>query len=125
MANKKYLSFKDTPVWSEAKNLTLKIYKITKFFPKAEQYGITSQLRRATSSICALIAEGFYRNSTKELINFLFMARGSCGECICFLILSEESRYITASQRHELEFSCDEIAKQLNGWIRSLKKLNH
>lgn len=95
MAKRKYFSFKDTPVWVEAKNLTLKVYEITKRFPKTEQDGITNQLRRASSSICALIAEGFYRNSTKELINFLFMARGSCRECICFLIVSEELGYIT------------------------------
>jgi len=56
----KYNTFIELPVWKDAKELTYEIYKITNSFPKTEQFGITSQIRRASSSICANIAEGFY-----------------------------------------------------------------
>lgn len=122
---KKYKDFTETPVWKKAHKLTLKIYKITSTFPKIEKYGIITQLRRAATSIGANIAEGFYRCSTKELINFLYIARGSCGECIHFIILAKDLKYIDIKTYKDLKSEYNSIAKQLNGWIKSLKaKIN-
>lgn len=77
-------SFKDIKAWKNAHQITLNLYKITKEFPKEEKFGITSQLRIASSSICANTVEGYYRKTTKELINFLYIARGPAGECIYY-----------------------------------------
>lgn len=123
MTNKKIKmkSFEDAPVWKKSYLLTLKIYNLVNSFPKEEVYGVSSQLKRASSSIGANIAEGFYRNSTKELINFLYIARGSCGECIYFLMLAKDLQYIDNLVFKELKLDYNSVSKQLNGWIKSLK----
>jgi len=115
-------SFKEIRVWKKAHKLTLSIYKLTNVFPKSEKFGIISQLRRASSSICANIVEGFYRNSTKELINFIYIARGSCGECIYYLLLAKDLKYLKNDQYEKLESEYETIIKQLNAWVKSLRK---
>lgn len=87
--------FEDLRVWQVSHKLTLEIYRITKAFPKEELYGLVAQLRRAASSVPANIAEGYYRHTTKELIKFLYNARGSAGEVTYFLILSRDLKYIS------------------------------
>ncbi len=116
-----YKSHLEVPVFKLSHKLTLEIYLITTDFPRSELYGITSQLRRAASSIPANIVEGFYRKSRKELIRFLTMSRGSCGEVRYFLLLSKDLGYITSNKYVELDNLVEDIHKQLNGWIRSLK----
>jgi len=119
---KKYKSFLEIPVWQKSRKITLKTYELTKNFPKEERYSLLSQIRRAVVSIETNIAEGFYRNSTKDLIRFLYMARGSCGEMISLISLSDKLNYISKKDSKDLIKNLDNIAKQLNGWIRSLKK---
>ncbi len=121
----KYSSFEEVPVWQKSHKLTLRIYNITKNFPEDEKFGIISQLRRSTSSIPANIAEGFGKNTTKELIQFLYNARGSCAESLCHLILAKDLEYLSEEIYLELRVEIDQIGKQLNGWIKSLKKVNH
>jgi four helix bundle protein len=118
----KYKSFEEVPVWQTAHEAVLKIYLITKKFPREEIYGLTSQIRRSTASIPANIAEGFYRNTTKELISFLYNARGSCGETIYHLMLARDLKYIPTSKFKSLYFVYNDISKQLNNWINSLKR---
>ncbi|MGH9548185.1 MAG: four helix bundle protein, partial [Terriglobales bacterium] len=72
--------FKDLRVWVKAYTLTLSVYKTTRGFPKEEMYGLTSQLRRAASSVGANIAEGCGRRSDGEMRRFLQIARGSANE---------------------------------------------
>ena len=123
---KKFISVEETPVWQLSHELTLKIYKITDKFPKSETYGLTSQIRRSASSIPANISEGFYRNSTKELIQFLFNARGSYGETLYHLRLGKDLGYIYDSVYKEIVDGYLHLGKQLNGWIKSLKaRINH
>ncbi len=118
---KSFKSIEEVPVWIKAHALTLEIYKITALFPKNEQFGLISQLRRSMSSVPANITEGFYRNSTKELIQFLYNARGSLGESIYHITLAKDLDFIDSKQSQELKESLDDIGKQLNGWIKSLK----
>lgn len=121
----KYKTVEEVPVWQKAHELALKVYKITKNFPGSETYGLTSQLRRSASSIPANITEGFYRNSTKELLQFLYNARGSLGESSYHIRLSKDLNYIKEQESSLLKEYCDNVGKQLNGWIKSLKtKLN-
>ena len=113
--------FEDLRIWQEGHGLTLEIYKITRDYPKNEIYGVISQLRRASSSIPANIVEGFYRHSTKELVQFLFNARGSAGEVIYFLLLSVDLGYIKNSKYLELRNRCEILIKSINALINSLK----
>ena len=87
-------TFRDFIVWQKAHELTLKIYKITKDFPKEEKFGISSQLRRATSSVPTNIVEGFKRRSDKEYSHFLNIAEGSLEEAKYHLILSSDLGYL-------------------------------
>ena len=73
-------TYKDLTVWEKAVTLTLEIYKLTRVFPKEEQYGLISQMRRAAVSIPSNIAEGKLRNSEREFRQFLLIAFGSGGE---------------------------------------------
>jgi four helix bundle protein len=122
-----YKTFQEVPVWKIAHEVTIFIYKITLKFPKSELYGLTSQIRRSTSSIPANIAEGFYLKTTKELIKYLYIARGSCGETIYHLILARDLNYIDYKEFEKLDWVFNDIAKQLNNWINSLnrKSINH
>lgn len=117
-----YKSHLEVPVFKLAHKLTLAVYLVTEGFPRSEIYGITSQLRRATASIPANIVEGFYRKSRKELIQFLIVSRGSCGEVRYFLLLSKDLGYINPNKYLELDNLAEDIHKQLNGWIKSLRK---
>ena len=91
------MNFKDLKIWQLSHQLTLLIYKITLNFPKSEIFGITSQLRRSSSSIPANIAEGFGRKGKKEFIQYLYQAKGSLYETQNFIILSKDLKYINTS----------------------------
>lgn len=118
----KIKSFEDLQIWQISHKLSVKIYKITKRYPKEETYGLVSQLRRASVSIPANIVEGYYRNTTKELIQFLFHARGSCGEVIYLLILSRELGYISKSNYIELRKDYNVLIRRITAMINSLRK---
>jgi len=75
-----YKSFKDMPIWLEAMEIAEKVFKLTDKLPRKEDYGFTSQIRRAGLSISANIAEAYGRNHTADKINFYYFARGSVTE---------------------------------------------
>jgi four helix bundle protein len=87
-------SFEELTIWQEARELTNRIYILSKKFPKEELYGLTSQIRRASVSIMSNIAEGFNRRSTKEFINFLIISRASISEVQNDLYISLDLNYI-------------------------------
>ena len=107
-------------VWQRSHSLTLKIYLLTKNFPKDEVFGLTSQLRRAASSIPANIAEGCGRDGDPELKRFLNIALGSACEVDYFLLLATELGYI---QRDAPAFASEILAirRMLGSFIRKLK----
>ena len=115
-------NFYDLDAWKKSHELVLKIYKITNDFPKEEKYGIISQLRRAASSISANIAEGFSRYHFKDKIRFYYQARGSLTEVQNFLILSRDLNYISREDFEDLGKKTKDIAKLINGLIRSIEK---
>ena len=118
----KYKTFQEVPAWRDAHELTLLIFKASANFPKSELYGLISQIRRSASSVPANIAEGFYRNTTKELNKFLYIARGSCGETIYHLILARDLKYLRKKEFDNLNQRYNDLARQLNNWINSLKR---
>ncbi len=118
----KYKTFQELPVWKDAHESTLLIFKTSANFPKSELYGLISQIRRSASSVPTNIAEGFYRKTTKELVKFLYIARGSCGETIYHLILARDLKYLRKGEFDNLNQRYNDLARQLNNWINSLKR---
>ena len=115
-------SWKDLEVWNSSHKLTLEIYKLTSSFPKNEQYRLIDQLCRASSSIPTNIAEGKGRNSLKEYLRFLFIARGSIEETKYLLLLAKDLGYMPSSVYSLLEESYALLGRKLNALINSLKK---
>jgi four helix bundle protein len=104
-----------------ADQLALAIYTATKSFPKEEQFGLTSQLRRAAVSIASNIVEGCARSSEADYIRFLDMAFGSVRELAYQLTLATRLGYMESSIAAELEKQADETARVLAGLLQSLR----
>ncbi len=109
--------FKNIKAWQLADKLTMAIYKLTKNFPKEELYGVISQLRRAAVSVPTNIAEGATRNSSKEYIQFLYIAKGSLAETEYLLHLSRNLGYLKDDEYGGLNDVRIECAKVLHGLI--------
>lgn len=113
--------FRDLKVWEKAHRLTLAVYRATVDFPREELYGLTSQLRRATASIPANIAEGCGRNSGSELRRFLEIAMGSASEVEYHLLLSRDLGLLKAELHRALNSDTCEIKRMLSAFINKLK----
>jgi four helix bundle protein len=107
-------------VWQKSHELVLTIYKITKDFPRDEQFGLTSQLRRAAVSVPSNIVEGKARGSNNEYRRFLLIARGSLEEVKYQLLLAKDLKYIDENTYSGIIFLTDEIGKMLNGLIKKV-----
>ena len=105
--------FRQIRVWEKAHQLTLEIYKVTAHFPKEELYGLTSQLRRASASIAANIAEGFGRGGNVELARFLQIAIGSAYEVEYHILLAKDLGLITKEPNELLQDHIIEIKRML------------
>jgi four helix bundle protein len=108
-------------VWGISHELTLLIYKLTKDFPKSEEFGITSQLRRGVSSIPANIIEGQARQHKKEFIQFLYVSRGSAEETHYHAFLAKELGYLDEGEYEKVEGLCIRVKMMLNKLINSIK----
>lgn len=122
--DKKINSFFDLEVWQLAHKLVLDVYKVVEKFPKKEEYRLTSQLLRAVVSIPTNIAEGKGRNTLKDYIHFLIIARGSLEETKYLLYLSKDLGYIDEQEYCTLQEQFNLIGKKLNSLINSLKSKN-
>jgi four helix bundle protein len=111
-------SFMDLLVWQKAHAFVLEVYRLTRNFPREEQYGLTSQFRRAGVSIAANIAEGFTRRSRREKVRMLNIAQGSLEECKYYIILSKD---LSCGINPTLEPLSKEISKILTACIKSLE----
>jgi len=115
-------SFKELIVWQESNKFALKIYKLTQLFPKSELFGLVSQLRRAVVSVPANIAEGFNRQSKKEYIQFLYIARGSLQEADSLLSFAKNLSYISEEDYLSLQKDLTLTGRLLSGLINSIKE---
>ena len=114
-------SFEDLDVWKKSMDLIEQIYHLTRNTPFCKDFGLVDQIRRASVSIAANIAEGMERDGNKELINFLFIAKGSCGELICHIHIARRLEYIKVIQFTEIYNFAIEISKALGRFISYLK----
>ena len=113
--------FKNLIVWTKSHQLTLAVYRHTRTFPKEEMYGLTSQLRRASASIGANIAEGCGRRSDAEMKRFLQIARGSANEAEYHLLLARDLQYLPAEEFKGLEERMHEIQRMLASLVQRLQ----
>ena len=113
-------NFQELSIWVKSHSLTLKIYSATKSFPKEEIFGLTSQMRRSSSSIPTNIAEGCGRNSNPDFKRFLTIATGSSSELEYQLILSRDLKYLSESVFKELEKEIIEIRKMIHSFIKNI-----
>ena len=114
-------SYRDLIAWRKAMDLVTDIYLVTKAFPRDEQYGLTSQLRRAAVSVPSNIAEGQARFSRKEFHHFLSHARGSLVEVETQVTMAQNLGYLGPNQTRPLLDKTSELGKVLNGLIASIK----
>ena len=108
-------SFEKLEVWNEAKEFTKSIYLLTSKFPDSEKFGLVSQLRRASVSICSNIAEGSARKSFKDKAHFTTMAFSSTVEVLNQLILSFELDFIKEKDYLKLRQDIESVTNKLNG----------
>jgi len=100
-------------VWQKSHQLVLALYQITASFPRAENYGLTAQIRRAAASIPSNLAEGCGRNGDAELARFCCIARGSASELEYQLLLSRDLKMIQPNDYEQLEQQTTEIKRML------------
>lgn len=113
--------FRKLAVWQKSYQLTLHVYQSTAGFPREELFGMTSQMRRAATSIAANIAEGSGRDSDPELRRFCLIALGSANELQFFTMLSRDLRYLEAQQYDKLDPAILEIQRMLASLVQKLK----
>ena len=113
-------SFEDLLVWQKAMDLVAEVYTLSKLLPGEEKYALSSQMKRAAVSIPCNIAEGQERNTTKDFINYLYMAKGSKGELETQLLVCVRLKYLTREQIATSQNMLGEIGKMLNALIQKL-----
>jgi four helix bundle protein len=113
-------SFENLRVYRDSLDFSKNIYRLTNAFPRQETFGITSQLRRAASSVALNIAEGGALTKS-EFRNFLRRARGSLYECIPILAIALDNKYISGEEHKAIYENCDTLARSISALINSMK----
>jgi four helix bundle protein len=120
--------YRKLDAWEKSHRLALHTYAITAAFPKAELFGLTSQMRRAAVSVPANIAEGCYRGGNRHLAQALRIAMGSAGELEYYVILASDLKLMTGPQRAGLAKETADVKRVVTGFlkavIRSIKMAN-
>ena len=115
-------NFKELIVWQKARKLVKDVYLTISLFPEDEKYGLISQIRRASVSIPANIAEGAGRNTDKDFGRFLDIAHGSCFELETLLILAVDLDYLSKSKYDIILKDIEEIQKMIYGLRNKIKQ---
>jgi len=109
-------------VWKESISLVILIYDLVKRFPKNEEYGLVSQIKRTAISIAGNIAEGAARQTRREFIQFLYIARGSISEVDTYFEIASRLGYIPPESIAAIDKKMMDVDKMLTGLIHSLKR---
>jgi four helix bundle protein len=110
-------TFRDLVAWQKAHQFVLAAYEYSVAFPRAEAYGLTSQLRRAAISIAANIAEGFRRRGNPDKVRMLNIAQGSIEECRYYLILAGDLKY---GDPQNLMTLLEEVSRILDAYAKAI-----
>jgi len=114
-------SYQELHLWQKAVTLVKQVYALTRTFPITEQYALTTQINRSVVSVPSNIAEGWARNSTKDFVRFLCIARGSLAEVETQLTIARDLGYITSAEAESVLGSSTELSKMISASITSLK----
>ena len=113
--------FEDLGIFQKARELSKKIYPITQRGEFKHDTRFVQQIRAAAGSIMDNIAEGFERTGNKEFLNFLYIAKGSCGEVRSQLIRANDVGYLTPEEYNELYTDCRKLSASIMNFIKELK----
>lgn len=116
-----YNSFEDLPVWKEAKELAVLIYRLTAKGKTSKDFVLKDQIQRSVISISSNIAEGFERGTKQEFIQYLYIARGSCGELRSQIYIAKDIGYLDNKEFGKIYNLALKVGKQINGFIEYLK----
>ena len=118
----KIKKFEEIESWKNSRSLTKRIYKVTSSGTFTRDFGLKDQIRRASVSILSNIAEGFERGGDKEFLQFLAIAKGSCGEVRSQLYVALDQEYLSQDEFKELSRSATEVSQLLSGLMKYLKE---
>jgi four helix bundle protein len=121
---KKIQNFEDLNVWQRTRELSGSVYELTKKKDFSKDYSLVDQIRRSSISVLSNIAEGFERGSNKEFMQFLYIAKGSCGEVRSQLYIALDQRYITEEDFNTCKVLCMKISGMISNLINYLKTSN-
>lgn len=113
--------FEDLEVWQVSMNLVSTIYTITNQSEFAKDFGLRDQIRRSAISIPSNISEGFERDSQRQFVYFLLIAKGSCGELRTQLTIAKNLQYLNEKEYKKINEECFSVSKQLAGFIKYLR----
>lgn len=114
--------FEEIESWKSARECVVQVYKLSSTGAFAKDFGLRDQMRRAAVSIMSNIAEGFERDGTKEFINFLSVAKASCGETRSQLYVALDQAYVSESDFKIVYEKLCETSRMLNGFIGYLRQ---
>ncbi len=115
-------NFEDLEIWKEARHLTQEIYQLTRDPKFSKDFGLSSQIQRAAVSIMSNIGEGFERGGNQEFIQFLYIAKGSCGEVRSQLYVAVDQSYATQKNCDDLNKSFRRLSIMISNLIEYLKR---
>jgi len=118
----KIKKFEDLESWKKARKLTNRVYEATAAGSFTRDFGLKDQIRRASISILSNIAEGFERGGDKEFLQFLAIAKGSCGEVRAQLYIALDQGYLSQELFERLFNNADEIGRMISGLMKYLSK---
>lgn len=118
----KLKKFTDLKAWQEGHGLLLRVYEISRGFPKSEDYGLSSQMRRSAVSVTSNLAEGFSRDSYADKAHFYVIAHGSLTELENQIIIAKDVGYIQESEFHALAIQLLLVYRIIAGLIRATKE---
>lgn len=114
--------FRELKVWQKAVDVAVEVYQLTKEGAISRDFGLIDQMRRSAVSVPSNIAEGDELNTDKQAINHFYHSRGSSGELITQLIISERVGYIEKETSEKLIEKCSEVSRMVNGLIKHRSK---
>lgn len=114
--------FEDLEIWQLSKTLANQIYDVTALGKFSQDYVLRDQVRRAAVSIFSNIAEGFERNGNKEFVQFLYIAKASCGEVRAQMTFAKDRDYISQDEFDLLYKNLVSLNNQISGFIKYLRK---
>ena len=117
----KLRNFKDLNVWQKSMDLVVEVYRLIESLPKIENNVLSNQMRRAAISIPSNIAEGYSRYSDKELLQYLYIAKGSAAELETQLLIAERLGYFSKGEIMNGVNICIDTQKMINAFIKQVK----